>query len=235
MRNPMNLETPASRTSGHHPFIPRSFFRAATSFLFILLGIAATNAGIAHRWSFSEANGTNLIDSVGAANGWVVVNGATDYSRGTGLVRLVGGASASADFMQMPSNMVHSLTNVSIEIWATPRAVQNWARIFDFGPGNGTVQANDYYLSFCRGTSLAVQRMEHDPSPAWRVDTGLATTVSNQYHYVATWSKTGGPGGGGLAAWYRDGVLAGSVDTGARSVTNVDDTVMWLGDRKSVV
>ncbi|MEY4916498.1 MAG: hypothetical protein RL616_411 [Verrucomicrobiota bacterium] len=189
----------------------------------------AAHAGLVHRWSFSEASGTNLIDSVGVANGWVVVNGATDYSRGAGYVRLAGGAWATVDFMQMPSNMIHSLTNVTMEIWATPRAVQNWSRIFDFGPGNGTVQANDFYLSFCIGTSLNQQRMEHDPAPAWRVDTGLATTANTQYHYVVTWSKTGGPSGGGFAAWYRDGVLAGSVDTGARSVTNVNDTVMWLG------
>ena len=197
--------------------------------LFFLLGIASAPAALTHRWSFSEATGTNLIDSVGTASGWVVVSGATDYSRGAGFVRLAGGTWGSGDFMQMPSNLIDSLTNVSIEVWASPRSAQNWSRIFDFGPGTGAGAANDYYLSFCRGTSLALQRMEHDPSPAWSVDTGLATTANTQYHYVAVWSKTGGPSGGGFAAWYRNGVLAAGVDTGARSVTNVDDTVMWLG------
>jgi uncharacterized repeat protein (TIGR03806 family) len=186
--------------------------------------------GLVHRWSFSEASGTNLTDSVGTANGFIAVVGAgADYVRGSGYVRLAGGTWAQADFMQMPPNLVSSLTNVTVEVWATPRTAQNWSRIFDFGPGNGTVQANDYYLSFCIGTSLNQQRMEHDPSPAWRVDTALATTANTQYHYVATWSKTGGPSGGGYAAWYRDGVLAGSTDTGTRVVTNVNDAVMWLG------
>ncbi len=209
--------------------VQRLHFRLVAVTSAMLFAVGLSSAALTHRWSFSEASGTNLIDSVGAANGWVVVNGTTDYSRGAGFVRLAGGAWATADFMQMPSNMVHSLTNVTMEIWASPRSAQNWSRIFDFGPGNGTVQANDFYLSFCIGTSLNQQRMEHDPAPAWRVDTGLATTANTQYHYVVTWSKTGGPGGGGLAAWYRDGVLAGSTDTGARSVTNVNDTVMWLG------
>jgi glucose/arabinose dehydrogenase/mono/diheme cytochrome c family protein len=188
------------------------------------------HAAITHRWSLNEASGTNVLDSVGTAHGFIsVVGTGVDYSRGSGFVRLAGGTWAQTDFVQLPGGLVSSLTNVTIEVWATPRAVQNWARIFDFGPGNGTVQANDFYLSFCRGTSLAQQRLEHDPSPYWRVDTDLPTTVSNQYHYVVVWSKTGGPNGGGYAAWYRDGVLAGSVDTGNRTITNVNDAVMWLG------
>jgi len=210
--------------------LPKRAFKIFFTATILAATLATTRGALIHRWSFSEASGTNLTDSAGTANGYIAVIGAnTDYSRGAGYVRLAGGAWTEADFMQFPSNLVHSLTNVTVEVWATPRAAQNWSRIFDFGPGTGATQANDYYLSFCRGTSLAQQRMEHDPAPAWRVDTGLATTVSNQYHYVATWSKTGGPGGGGLAAWYRDGVLAGSTDTGTRSITNVNDTVMWLG------
>ena len=154
-------------------------------------------AALVHRWNFNEGSGTNVFDSIGSAHGWIVVSNTVDYSRTPTNVHLGGGTWSTADFMQLPSGLVSSLTNVTIEVWATPRAVQNWSRIFDFGPGTGAGAANDYYLSFCRGTSLAQQRMEHDPAPAWRVDTGLATPVSNQYHYVATWNKTGGPSGGG--------------------------------------
>ena len=156
-----------------------------------------SSAALIHRWSFSEASGTNLIDSVGAANGAIMVVGTPDYSRGAGFVRLAGGAWATADYIQMPSGLVSSLTNVTIEVWATPRAALNWSRVFDFGPGTGASQANDFFLSFCIGTSLNQQRMEFGAPAIWTFDTGLATTVSNQYHYVATWSKTGGPAGGG--------------------------------------
>ena len=160
------------------------------------------SGALVHRWSFSEASGTNLTDSVGGSTGFIAVVGTgADYTRGSGYVRLAGGTWAQADYVQLPAGLIHNLTNVTIEIWATPRAAQNWSRIYDFGAGNGTDQSNDYYLSFCLGTTLAQQRMEHDPAPAWRVDTALATTVSNQYHYVATWSKTGGLSGGGYAAW----------------------------------
>src|ERR1041385_9224736 len=190
---------------------------------------SVADAAITHRWSFSEASGTNIADSIGGANGIIVTNGAvTDYVKAAGFVRLAGGARAEADYVQFPSGLIHNFTNVTVELWATPRAGQTWSRVFDFGQGNGT--AGDFYLSFCRGsTSLAQQRMEFDPTPLWRVDTAQATTVSNQYHYVVTWSATGGPSGGGLAAWYRDGVLIGSTDTRVSYVHNVNDTVMGLG------
>ncbi|MEY4385170.1 MAG: hypothetical protein RLY20_453 [Verrucomicrobiota bacterium] len=196
----------------------------------LLLGSASLQAALIHRWSFNEG-GTNLtvLDSVGTAHGTVVVMNNPDYSRGTNYLRLGGNTWNFGDYVAMPSGMISSLTNVTIEIWAAPNAIQNWSRIFDFGPAAGNGAANDFYLSFCRGTSLQQQRLEHDPTPYFRIDTSLATTTSNRYHYVVTWSKTGGPSGGGLAAWYRDGVLIGSVDTGTRSVTNVDDTTMWLG------
>jgi len=188
------------------------------------------SAALTHRWSFSEASGTNVLDSVGTANGSVMVIGTnTDFVRGAGFLRMSGGVRAQVDYVQFPSSLVSSLTNVTVEVWATPRAGQTWSRIFDFGPGSGTI-ANDFYLSFCRGsTSLNQQRMEFDPAPVWRVDTAISTTVSNQYHYVVSWNATGGPSGGGLAQWYRDGVLYGSIDTGASSVSDVNDTVLWLG------
>jgi hypothetical protein len=78
-------------------------------------------------------------------------------------------------------------------------------------------------------TSLNQQRFEFGAPPVWTLDTGTATTLSNQYHHVVTWSAKGGPAGGGLAQWYRDGVLQASTDTGAMTISNVNDTVLWLG------
>lgn len=189
-----------------------------------------SRATIIHRWSFNEASGTNVVDTIGTANGKVVVIGTnTDFSRVSGMVRLAGGLRSQADYIELPAGLVHSLTNVTIELWATPRAGQTWSRLFDFGPGNDT-QAGTFFLSLCRGsTALNQQRFEFGAPAAWTLDTAVATTAGNQYQYVVTWSATGGPNGGGLAQWYRDGVLQGSIDTGATAVTNVNDTVLWLG------
>jgi len=76
---------------------------------------------------------------------------------------------------------------------------------------------------------LNQQRFEFGAPAAWTVDTGVATTAGTQYYYVVTWTATGGPNGGGLAQWYRDGVLQGSTDTGVMTIANVNDTVLWLG------
>ena len=63
----------------------------------------------------------------------------------------------------------------------------------------------------------------------WTLDTGLATTVSNQYHYVATWSRDWRRQRRRNARWYRNAVLIGSIDTGTSTIANVNDTVLWLG------
>ena len=193
-----------------------------------LLGLGETglHAGIIHRWSFTNTTGA-ISNSVGTVNGSVVALGGNSL-RTNGFIRLGGGARNTTDYVQFPSGLVHSLTNLTMEVWATPNSAQNWSRLFDFGPGNDT-QANNFFLSFCRGADLNAQRLEYGAPAAWTLDTGLATVAGTKYHYVATWSPTGGPNGGGLAQWYRNAVLAGSIDTGATTITNVNDAVLWLG------
>ncbi len=198
----------------------------AISFALLLLGVQSSRAVLIHRWSFSETTGP-IADSIGGSGGTLVVLGGGSL-RTNGFIRLPGGARTAGDYIQFPSGLVHGLTNVTVEVWATPNSAQNWSRVFDFGPGNDT-QANNFFLSFCRGTALNQQRYEFGAPATWTLDTGLATSTGVPYHYVATWSPTGGPSGGGLAQWYRNGVLAGSIDTGASSIANVDDTVLWLG------
>jgi glucose/arabinose dehydrogenase/mono/diheme cytochrome c family protein len=227
----INFPMPAlERTARRHSPVMALTLLAVVGLCLLLSQPITARAGLIHRWGFDEPSGTNLTDSVGAANGSVVViGGGVDYSRGAGYVRLAGGSRSTADYMRLPSGLVNDLTNVTIEVWARPITGQTWSRIFDFGPGNGT-GTGDFYLSFCRGAgTLNEQRMEHDPAPIWRTDTAISTTASNQYHYVATWSKTGGANGGGRAAWYRNGVLISAVDTGNAWVANVNDTVLWLG------
>ena len=204
----------------------RTPLRTAGCFFLLLLGIRSAPAGITHRWSFAETNGP-VMDSIAAANGTVAVLGGNS-TRMNGQVRLGGGARGTSDYVLLPGGLVRNLTNVSIEVWATPNQAQNWSRVFDFGPGNDT-QANNFFLSFCRGTSLNQQRLEYGAPSVWFLDTGLATTVSNKFHYVVAWSATGGTSGGGLALWYRNGVVISGIDTGVSKISNVNDTVLWLG------
>src|SRR3954470_2687508 len=150
---------------------------AKTHFLQAMLLLVLTaispfcQGSVIHRWSFSEASGTNVLDSIGTANGYVAVVGTnTDYSRIPGAVRLAGGVRAQADYVQLPSALVRTLTNVSLEVWATPRAGQTWSRLFDFGTGTSTT--GTFFLSLCRGsTSLNQQRFEFGNQPIWQADT----------------------------------------------------------------
>ena len=221
------LETNPSLFARNKNYLPFSIMLAGGIAGVLLFGAAQARAAITHRWSFTETNGP-ILDSIGSSNGTVVVLGGNSL-RTNGLFRMAGGARATTDYVQLPSGLVHNLTNVTVELWATPRAGQTWSRVFDFGPGNNT-QAGTFFLSFCQGsTSLNQQRFEYGAPVVWTVNTALTTTVSNQYHYVVTWSATGGPSGGGLAQWYRDGILQASTDTGASTISNVNDTVLWLG------
>lgn len=182
--------------------------------------------GLAHRWSFSETNGTALKDTAGGADGQVItIAGGGDYALTNGQLRLFGGAKDTADYAELPGGLLQGLSSITVEAWVTPWSAQNWARLFDFGSGDGGTAAT-FFLSLCRGVDLNVQRLEFIP---YTVDTGLPTTPGQAYHYVVTWGATNGAGGGGRMEWYRDGVFAGGMDTGATTVESVNETVLWLG------
>lgn len=182
--------------------------------------------GLVHRWSFSETSGTTLADGVGTANGEIISPGGGGGASelGSGQVRLFGGDKATSDYVSFPPDLLSGLTDVTVETWATPMSAMNWSRIWDFGSGVDSV--NTWFLSFTRAVNLNQQRQEFIP---YTIDTALTTTPNQQYHYVGIWSATGGTGGGGRMAWYRDGILAGEVDTGATTVAAVNDAAFWMG------
>ena len=182
--------------------------------------------GLRHRWSFSEPNGTSLADSVGAAHGQIVTPGGGGGASAltNGQLRLFGGVKATSDYAAFPGGLLNGLGNVTIEVWATPVTAMNWSRIWDFG--SGVDNGNTWFLSFVQGVAINQQRMEFLP---FTLNTALATALNQQYHYVGIWSPSNGPAGGGRMAWYRDGVLAGEIDTGATTFAAVNDDAFWLG------
>src|ERR1022692_657017 len=163
------LETNPSLFARNKNYLPFSIMLAGGIAGVLLFGAAQARAAITHRWSFTETNGP-ILDSIGSSNGTVVVLGGNSL-RTNGLFRMAGGARATTDYVQLPSGLVPNLTNVTVELWATPRAGQTWSRVFDFGPGNNT-QAGTFFLSFCQGsTSLNQQRFEYGAPVVWTVNT----------------------------------------------------------------
>ena len=197
-----------------------------------------------HRWSFNS----DLTDGVGTANATIVdpdnnaAAGGT-VSVDTTSVTLTGGASGTSAAVLLGTDLLNGVTHpVTIELWATQNAVQNWGRIFDFGSGT-----TEYlFMSFTRGTDLANDQVE------W-VDNGVATNRSTlpvnstaqsyalgtPYHVVLTLTPAAYTNGalatGTRVTWYiatstTTTTLSakGTFDT-ANNLANFAATNYWLG------
>lgn len=112
-----------------------------------LIFAAFADAGIIHRWSFSNpagpaADGSVLTDSVGTAVATVQGNfssftGSALTLQGSGGTDATTTGNRSAGFISgyvdLPNGIISSKTHLSIEIWATPLSARNFQRLFDFG------------------------------------------------------------------------------------------------------
>ncbi|MEO0054476.1 MAG: hypothetical protein RLZZ50_423, partial [Verrucomicrobiota bacterium] len=206
------------------------------------------------------ASGVSLADSVASRPAVVrgvgaSFNGSALVLPGT-TTGNVAPASISA-YLDLPNGILSSRQHVTVEIWAAPVASQNFQRLFDFGNSSagdglgaagewtgtgsvapGTVVASDEFgLTFNVGTSINAQRMygrlNNDQAGGLNlyVDSALATTLNQRYHYVVTFA--GGVGayassGGGRQSWYRDGVLVATQDL-PYALSTINDVNNWVG------
>jgi len=97
--------------------------------------IQVTPAELVHRYSFSEAADPTLAkDSVGNADGTLI--GA--YIENNAVVLTGSGNSfEGSSYVDLPNNLLSSLTTVTIEAWVTDNGSGAWARIWDFGNSTG--------------------------------------------------------------------------------------------------
>lgn len=86
-------------------------------------------AKLVHRYDF-EGTGTSVRDRIGTAHG--TLRGASlSKLEGRGVV-LLGGGNAGG-YVDLPNQLVSSLTSASFEAWLTWGGGNSWQRIFDFG------------------------------------------------------------------------------------------------------
>ncbi|RYD19119.1 MAG: hypothetical protein EOP88_20155, partial [Verrucomicrobiaceae bacterium] len=196
---------------------------------------SGTTAALDHRWSF---NGT-LLDSVGGVTATIVDPDSNPAAGGTGVltasdVTLGGGARATSAYVQLGAGglLAGRKTPVTIELWATQTAVQNWARIFDFGSG-----ATEYlFMSWTRGTVLGQDQVRWlDNVNAQADDKGAPYSSGIPYHIVMTLEPRKGTSGTTRVTWHvarADSPLLGaarwSFDT-ANTMLFLNDTVDLLG------
>jgi autotransporter-associated beta strand protein len=183
-------------------------------------------SSLKHRWSFAEASGSVLRDSVGTADGTIVNPGGTQTATlGGGKLVLQGGASASASYAKMPGGLLQGLKDMTIEVWAAPNVLAgatnsrillfsdaagsgNFISITTIGPGTGSAYL--YAPNF--GISSA-------PT--------ITSTAGQVYHYVLVWDSAAAQ-----VRYYRDGVLVTSAALGATTLSQLADAVVRLLGRR---
>lgn len=91
--------------------------------------VELASAQLIHRYGF-DGVGAIAVDSIGGAHGTVLGGAAL---AGTGAIDLDG----VDDYVRLPGGLVSSLTDATIEAWATWNGATSWHRICDFGDNSG--------------------------------------------------------------------------------------------------
>ncbi len=183
-------------------------------------------AKLRNRWSF---NG-NLTDSVGGSTAQIIdpdgnagVGGTATL--GTNDILLGGGASGTSAYVQLGSNLLQGTkTPVTIELWATQVAIQNWSRVFDLGSGTGEY----LMMSWTQGTNLATDNVEWiDTVTTNSGNTNQPYTLGTEFHIVMTIEPGMGTAGSTLVTWYSNPVSSSDLGTLQGSFSTVNQLALF--------
>jgi glucuronoarabinoxylan endo-1,4-beta-xylanase len=183
---------------------------------------ANTNAGIvwsfsavpapalAHRYSFSELSGTTVADTEGGP-AWdgTLPSGGTFAS---GRLTL---ASASSQYIGLPTGIVSTLSNFTIEAWVRLDSTADWVRIFDFG-NSATV---NMFLTPQNGVDDQLRFAITTGGTGGEQQINTATTMStgSWHHVVVTLN-------GNTGILYLNGAPVGTNSTMTLRPTNLGST-----------
>jgi glucose/arabinose dehydrogenase len=164
-----------------------------------------------HRWSFSD-----LTDSIGGANATLV--GSASLSGGS--LQLPGGGTFANYASINISNTLAINPSISVEVWVTLNALQNWSKVWMFGQ-DGTGEPTLSYINFTPRTGVAGNppKLDFDPSNDVEFNTtgganSPALVTGHEYHAVAVYDS-----GFNLMTLYIDGF---PVDTGSMGQHNIE-------------
>ncbi|RYD83090.1 MAG: hypothetical protein EOP84_08420, partial [Verrucomicrobiaceae bacterium] len=193
-------------------------------------------AQLQHRWSFNEASGTIVADSVGGAGGNGTIQG-SGFTRGAGQVSLPGGSSNTAAYIDLPDGLISSLDDATIEGWMTLESSQSWSRIFDFGIGTagelngpgGSANGTDYFMLTGQiGGDRTRKQLELNNNGVANAVAGADPVTSGQQFHFAVVYDSDGNDGTPQVRYYRDGSLVLTLNTGFR-LRDISDVNNWLG------
>lgn len=208
-------------------------------------------AGPAHRYTFDVANTNDAvgltIPDVGTAPGGAAAvqgfYGTASAAVEDGRVRLSGGSSETAPYIDLPNNLVSSLSTanggsgqVTVEGWVNITGNASWHRLFDFGStSEGEIEGPS--VPGPTGTNMFMLAQVGGGRDWHQVEVNAHGTGSSRQfglhnnniagfglrHYAVTWNE-----GSGDVEVYANGVLSTRVNTPVQ-MSQIDDVNAWLG------
>ncbi len=204
--------------------------------------VTMVKAGVLrNRWSFNEATGATVIDSVGGRHGTVIPSTfGTSYSRTGTAVALPGGSSETKAYIDLPNDLLGGLDEVTIEGWMTPiqpYRSRTWQRAFDFGtntagevgaPGGSFSGTAYLFLALQNGTNTTVKvpgirynDSEQNLSVADAIGYGTA------FHFAYVYDSDGNSGSPQVR-YYKNGDLMATLNT-PHLLASITGHNNWLG------
>ncbi len=193
-----------------------------------VLQVNGTPLGLAHRWSFNNS----LADSVGGSS--ATVFGSTTLSANQVTLTSAGGHQDA--YVSLGTNILPTTNSpVTIELWATQNAVQNWSRIFDFGNGTG----NNILMAWTGGTTITNDQLRYQAANGAnsQENNQLAPyTLGTEYHIAVVITPYTDPTAGASTTFtaYKMDALGNVLNTATfndpgASLAGLVQTNMWLG------
>ncbi len=193
---------------------------------------------LAHRWNFNS----NLLDTgtIGGSDATIMpgdTSSANVVTQTSTSVNFAGGTKATSQWVQLGSNLLPE-TNVpvTIELWATPTASQNWSRVFSIHNPT-TANPESLWMSWQMSTNVGTDNVRwfKNGTSLGEVQNSLSFALGTEYHIAMTIEPAdGNPDQTTVTWWAADasggtvGAARGSFTAATRFVT-LDDAVIALG------
>lgn len=188
---------------------------------FLVLSCAQSDvqAGLLHRYSFTNGNAT-AVDSIGGKHG-ALVGGATIVNNA---IQLDG----VNDYVNLPAGLITGLTSLTFEAWFTcASGSSTWARVWDFGDTNfSSGYGRNYVLFTPRSDSNTSRYAISDADPGYSHENMVqtASAATGVPVYIACVHNSSA----GKVELYVNGQLA-STSTFSIPLSSVDNVFSYLG------
>ena len=171
---------------------------------------------LAHRWSFNEASGTTVSDSIGTANGTLSASGAT-----------LGGGSVTLDglsgYVNLPPNLITGYDAVTFETWVNINSatINNLnARLFAFGSVDNLNEVGFTARSGGMNTFLRY----FGPTGSVVDEQGGTLAMDLEFHIVGIFNPPGG-----TVDLYVNGIWQNTATNFTFSLATITNSVSRLG------